>query len=102
MRMSVIFKSEAIEFRLTFWGYASKSAQRPSPAAAAPIPRNLRRPNFLDIPLLLATKIDSSIEPDHCMRTPDCEPKLLGSYGAFASAAVRPAPYETKTNPGAI
>src|ERR1700748_231296 len=44
MQMSVIFKSDAIEFRLTFCGYASRSAQRPSPAAAAPIPRNLRRP----------------------------------------------------------
>src|SRR5271165_5446569 len=56
MRMSVIFKSDAIEFRLTFWGYASRSAQRPSPAAAAPMPRNLRRPivlPFVDIPLLL-------------------------------------------------
>src|SRR5271170_1780005 len=55
MRMSVIFKSDAIEFRLTFWGYASRSAQRPSPAAAAPIFRNLRRPivlPFVDITLL--------------------------------------------------
>src|SRR5271163_1438138 len=62
MRMSVIFKSDAIEFRLTFWGYASRSAQRPSPAAAAPMPRNLRRPivrPFVDIALLFATKTDS-------------------------------------------
>src|SRR6201992_798244 len=60
MRMSVIFKSVAMEFRLTFWGYASRSAQRPNPAAAAPMPKNLRRPNlpFIDIPLLFATKTD--------------------------------------------
>src|ERR1700679_1791227 len=61
MRMSVIFKSDAIEFRLTFWGYASMSAMRPNPAAAAPIPRNLRRPivlPFVDIALLFATKTD--------------------------------------------
>src|SRR6201996_4055333 len=61
IRMSVIFRSDAIEFRLTFWGYASRSAQRPSPAAAAPIPRNLRRPilPFIDIPLLFGTKTHS-------------------------------------------
>src|SRR5216684_8960620 len=56
MRMSVIFKSDAIELRLTFWGYASRSAKRPSPAAAAPMPRNERRPIFVDITLLFATK----------------------------------------------
>src|SRR3954454_10368358 len=44
MRMSVIFKSDGLEFRLTFWGYASRSAKRPSPAAAAPFPRSERRP----------------------------------------------------------
>src|SRR5882724_10280685 len=55
MRMSVIFKSDAIEFRLTFWGYASRSAKRPSPAAA-PMLRNERRPIFVDITLLFATK----------------------------------------------
>src|SRR3954465_8683376 len=44
MRMSVIFKSDGIEFRLTFWGYASRSAKRPSPATAAPVPRSIRRP----------------------------------------------------------
>ena len=44
MRMSVIFKSDGIEFRLTFWGYASRSAKRPSPATAAPVPRSERRP----------------------------------------------------------
>src|ERR1700753_802586 len=62
MRMSVIFKSDAMEFRLTFWGYASRSAQRPSPAAATPPFRNERRPivlPFVDIALLFATKIDS-------------------------------------------
>src|ERR1700722_6828858 len=61
MRMSVIFKSDAIEFRLTFWGYASRSAMRPNPAAAAPMPRNLRPPivlPFVDIALLFATKTD--------------------------------------------
>src|ERR1700744_1161851 len=66
MRMSVIFKSDAIEFRLTFWGYASKSAQRPSPAVAAPIFRNERRPTafpFVDITQPFATKIDSRLEP---------------------------------------
>src|SRR6202789_1460256 len=68
MRMSVIFKSDAIEFRLTFCGYASRSAQRPSPAAAAPMPRNLRRPIFVDIILLFATKTDSRLEPVHCIR----------------------------------
>src|SRR5579863_9646384 len=69
MRMSVIFKSDAIEFRLTFCGYASRSAQRPSPAAAAPIPRNLRRPIFIDILLLFATKTDSRLEPVHCIQS---------------------------------
>src|SRR5271155_976877 len=71
MRMSVIFKSDAIEFRLTFCGYASRSAQRPSPAAAAPMPRNLRRPIifFVDITLPFATKTDSRLEPVHCIRT---------------------------------
>src|ERR671939_470650 len=52
MRMSVIFKSDGFELRLTFWGYASRSAKRPSPAAAAPLLRNERRPIaflFLDI-----------------------------------------------------
>ena len=52
MRMSVIFKSDGIEFRLTFWGYASRSAKRPSPATAAPVPRSERRPiafSFVDI-----------------------------------------------------
>src|SRR5437764_10393554 len=52
MRMSVIFKSDGIEFRLTFWGYASRSAKRPSPAAAALLRRNERRPialSFVDI-----------------------------------------------------
>src|ERR1035441_4120729 len=52
MRMSVIFKSDGIEFRLTFWGYASTSAKRPSPAAAAPVLRSDRRPiafSFVDI-----------------------------------------------------
>src|SRR5689334_14658452 len=44
MRISVIFKSDGLEFRLTFWGYASRSAKRPSPAAAAPVPRSKRRP----------------------------------------------------------
>src|ERR1039457_6416564 len=50
--MSVIFKSDGIEFRLTFWGYASTSAKRPSPAAAAPVLRSERRPiafSFVDI-----------------------------------------------------
>src|SRR5580693_2875525 len=62
MRMSVIFKSDAMEFRLTFWGYASRSAMRPNPAAAAPMPRNLRRPivlPFVDMTLLFATRTDS-------------------------------------------
>jgi hypothetical protein len=75
MRMSVIFKSEAIEFRLTFWGYASRSATRPNPAAAAPIPRNLRRPivPFIDITLHFATMTDSrfatvSLYPDLYIR----------------------------------
>ena len=76
MRMSVIFKSDAMEFRLTFWGYASRSAMRPNPAAAAPIPRNLRRPivrPFVDMTLLLATKTDSRLGtgplyPDLCIR----------------------------------
>src|SRR3954453_15102314 len=45
MRMSVIFKSDGFEFRLTFWGYASRSANSPSPAAAAPFLRSERRPN---------------------------------------------------------
>ena len=52
MRMSVTFKSDGIEFRLTFWGYASRSAKRPSPAAAAPVLRSERRPiafSFVDI-----------------------------------------------------
>src|SRR5436309_10049734 len=52
MRMSVIFKSDGLEFRLTFWGYASRSAKRPSPAAAAPVLRSARRPIaflFVDI-----------------------------------------------------
>src|ERR1700735_5551092 len=52
MRMSVIFKSDGIEFRLTFWGYASRSAKRPSTAAAAPVLRSERRPiafSFVDI-----------------------------------------------------
>src|SRR5580704_8029013 len=69
MRMSVIFRSDAIEFRLTFWGYASRSAKRPSPAAAAPMPRNLRRPIFVDITLLFATKTDSRLDRVHCIRT---------------------------------
>jgi hypothetical protein len=71
MRMSVIFKSDAIEFRLTFWGYASRSAQRPSPAAAAPMPRNLRRPivPFVDITLPFATKTDSRLEPVNSIRS---------------------------------
>src|SRR3984957_8255233 len=72
MRMSVIFKSDAIEFRLTFWGYASRSAMRPNPAAAAPMPRNLRRPivlPFVDITLPFATKTDSLLEPVDCIRT---------------------------------
>src|SRR5271163_2099372 len=69
MRMSVIFRSDAIEFRLTFWGYASTSAKRPSPAAAAPMLRNERRPIFVDITLLFATKTDSRLEPVHCIRT---------------------------------
>ncbi len=50
--MSVIFKSDGLELRLTFWGYASRSAKRPSPAAAAPVLRNERRPiafSFVDI-----------------------------------------------------
>src|SRR5271166_1275173 len=52
MRRSVIFKSDGIEFRLTSWGYASRSAKRPSPAAAAPELRSERRPiafSFVDI-----------------------------------------------------
>src|SRR6516165_8817482 len=52
MRMSVTFQSDGIEFRLTFWGYASRSAKRPSPAAAAPVLRSERRPiafSFVDI-----------------------------------------------------
>src|SRR5580704_14342279 len=52
MRMSVIFKSDGIEFRLTSWGYASRSVKRPSPAAAAPVLRSERRPiafSFADI-----------------------------------------------------
>src|SRR5271156_163358 len=73
MRMSVIFKSDAIEFRLTFWGYASMSAMRANPAAAAPMPRNLRRPivlPFVDMTLLFATRTDSrfgtgSLYPDY-------------------------------------
>src|ERR1700722_3617411 len=71
MRMSVIFNSDGIEFRLTFWGYASRSAKRPNPAAAAPMPRNLRRPivPFVDITLLFATKTDSRLEPVHSIRT---------------------------------
>src|ERR1700760_4572459 len=72
MRMSVIFKSDAIEFRLTFWGYASRSAIRAYPAAAAPKPRNLRRPNvlpFLDMTLLFATRTDSLLELVHCIWT---------------------------------
>src|SRR5271168_5341839 len=72
MRMSVIFKSDAIEFRLTFWGYASRSAQRPSPAAAAPIFRNERRPiafPFVGITLPFTTKTDSRLEPVHSIRT---------------------------------
>src|ERR1035437_2087238 len=71
-RMSVIFKSDGIEFRLTFWGYASRSAKRPSPAAAAPMPRNLRRPIaffFVDITLPFATKIDSRLEAVNSIRT---------------------------------
>src|ERR1700722_9162624 len=62
MRMSVIFKSDAMELRLTFWGYASRSAMRANPAAAAPMPRNLRRPivlPFVDMTLLFATRTDS-------------------------------------------
>src|SRR3984885_7763846 len=76
MRMSVIFKSDAIEFRLTFWGYASKSAQRPSPAAAAPMPRNDRRPitfPFVDItpPFRYQNRLASgtgSLYPNLCIR----------------------------------
>src|ERR1700683_4060427 len=52
MRMSVIFKSDGIEFLLTSWGYASRSAKRPSPAAAAAMLRNERLPiafSFVDI-----------------------------------------------------
>src|SRR3954467_6564969 len=52
MRMSVIFKSDGLEFLLTFWGYASRSAKRPSPAAAALVLRSARRPIaflFVDI-----------------------------------------------------
>src|SRR5947199_3015800 len=59
MRMSVIFKSDGLEFRLTFWGYASRSAKRPSPATAAPVPRSARRPiafSFVDIYSPFATK----------------------------------------------
>src|ERR1700733_10299315 len=72
MRMSVTFKSDGIEFRLTFCGYASRSAKRPSPAAAAPMPRNLRRPItcfFVDITLPLATMTDSHFEPVNSIRT---------------------------------
>src|SRR5579859_109491 len=69
MRMSVIFKSDAIEFRLTFWGYASRSANRPSPAAAAPMLRNERRPIFVDITLLFAIKTDWRFRTFHCIRT---------------------------------
>jgi hypothetical protein len=73
MRMSVIFKSDAMELRLTFWGYASRSAMRANPAAAAPMPRNLRRPivlPFVDMTLLFATRTDSrfatgSLYPDY-------------------------------------
>src|SRR6185437_2849996 len=52
MRMSVIFKSDGLELRLTFCGYASRSANKPSSAAAAPVLRKERRPIpflFIDI-----------------------------------------------------
>src|SRR5690349_13458963 len=71
MRMSVIFKSEGLEFRLTFWGYASRSAQRPSPAAAAPFLRNERRPNaflLLDIHSPFRRQDYSRLETVHCIR----------------------------------
>src|SRR4051812_41418868 len=66
MRMSVTFKSDGIEFRLTFWGYASRSAKRPRPAAAAPVPRSTRRPiafSFVDIYSPFDTKTYSRPEP---------------------------------------
>src|SRR5271163_4678868 len=70
MRMSVIFKSDGIEFLLTSWGYASRSAKRPSPAAAAPVLRSERRPiafSFVDIYSPFATKNYSRLEPVHSL-----------------------------------
>src|SRR5277367_5250045 len=70
MRMSVIFKSDGIEFRLTSWGYASRSAKRPSPATAAPVLRSERRPiafSFVDIYSPFATKNYSRLEPVHSL-----------------------------------
>src|SRR5580704_10086524 len=72
MRMSVTFKSDGIEFRLTSWGYASRSAKRPSPAAAAPVLRSERRPivfPFVDIYSPFATKTYSRLEPVHSLIT---------------------------------
>src|SRR5690349_23120831 len=71
MRMSVIFKSDGIELRLTFWGYASRSAKRPSPAAAAPMLRSERRPNaflLLDIHSPFRRQDYSRLETVHCIR----------------------------------
>src|SRR5580704_14040053 len=70
MRMSVTFKSDGIEFLLTSWGYASRSAKRPSPAAAAPVLRSERRPiafSFVDIYSPFRHQTYSRLEPVHSL-----------------------------------
>src|SRR3954451_13096168 len=72
MRMSVIFKSDGLEFRLTFWGYASRSAKRPSPAAAAPFLRSERRLiafSLVDIFSPFLHQTCSRLEPVHSLIT---------------------------------
>src|ERR1022692_599167 len=72
MRISVTFKSDGIEFRLTFWGYASRSAKRPSPAAAAPVLRSERRPiafSFVDIYSPFRHQTYSRLEAVHSLIT---------------------------------
>src|SRR5271170_6855976 len=44
MRMSVSFRSDAIEFRLPFWLPPPRAAKKASPAADARVPKHLRGP----------------------------------------------------------
>src|ERR1700722_7441541 len=70
MRMSVTFKSDGIEFRLTFWESAWGAPKWPSPAAAAPVLRSERRPialSFVDICSPFRHQTYSRLEPIHSL-----------------------------------